>query len=74
MGELEQYNFIAVEMQRYRARMLKQMPQESTDEQSRDPARRALNQFALWKGWCAWPPTSTRAWSTWIWHRPLPCR
>ena len=53
MGELEQGNSIAVEMQRYQAscsRLLEQISQESTDEKSREQARRALNQFALSEG------------------------
>ena len=53
MGELEQCNSIAVEMQRYRAsslRLLEQISQESTDGESREQARRALNQFALSEG------------------------
>ena len=53
MGELERCNSIAVEMQRYRAssfRLLEQISQESTDWESREQARRALNQFSLWEG------------------------
>ena len=53
MGELEQCNSIAVELQRYRAssfRLLEQISQESTDGESRDQARRALNQLALSEG------------------------
>ena len=53
MGELEQCNSIAEELQRYRAsslRPLEQISQESTDRESREQARRALNQFALSEG------------------------
>ncbi len=53
MGELEECRSIAVEMQRYRAssfRLLEQISQESRDEESKDQARRALNQFALLEG------------------------
>ncbi len=53
MGELEQCNSIAVEMQRYRAstfRLVEQISQESTDGESREQARRALSQLALSEG------------------------
>ena len=53
MRELEQCKSISVELQRYRAssiRLLEQISQESTDGESRDQARRALNQLALSEG------------------------
>ncbi len=53
MGELEECRAIAVEMQRYRAssyRLLEQISQESSDEEYKDQAKRALNQFALLEG------------------------
>ena len=53
MEELEQCNSIAREMQRYRAlsfRLLEQISQESADRESREQARRALNQFDLSEG------------------------
>ncbi len=53
MGELEECRSIAVEMQRYRAssyRLLEQISQESSDEEYKDQAKRALNQFALLEG------------------------
>ena len=62
-------------MQRYRAssyRLLEQISQGSSDEEYREQAKRALNQFALyWKAFLsACPPLSTRPWSMWTWHRP----
>jgi len=60
-------------MQRYRAssyRLLEQISQGSSDEEYREQAKRALNQFALyWKAFLsACPPLSTRPWSMWTWH------
>ena len=53
MGELEECRSIAAEMRRYRVssyRLLEQKPQESSEEEYRDQAKRALNQFALLAG------------------------